>query len=471
MCDHYEELCSGPKPESMHELQADCKRDLGQFYATRLKFSKTCSEHPVLCSQVWRGEKGPREKQEEEEDKKEGADVDEGSKLTFRCSADRCGATGIGAGPRDDDADKPPIVWDEVFPEVVRVGDVEEEDNKLAEEVELVDGEDAGDTSGRSMLVRESERVRLPVHFRPLHAIVERRVRRANTAFLRCRSDNEAQLAAEHAAAVEKGEEAEEPLAMPSPAAVSFEAAREIFKLANYYFSQALCSFPLDGWVTEHVKILQELSQIYRTLVWWEKDPKRIAAMMVRRARMLTPLLEQLNPRVYVAFWRQLSFEAGEMYQEMFELKAHGKKPGSPQSNTVDDDEDDAKSAALDPMQVARANELARKSIKFYDVFVESYHTNKKVPEKIDADNVRVYLTARLNRTRLRTKFCGLGVDENVELHTQSFREYEWILDYGARNPEVRTDENIGMTREIKLCEDMAAMLPAKLSRMAAKRR
>ena len=56
--------------------------------------------------------------------------------------------------------------------------------------------------------------------------------------------------------------------------------------------------------------------------------------------------------------------------------------------------------------------------------------------------------------------------------------EYEEILAYGERNPEVAVDENMAM--ELKLCAEMAAwlspcsprssqaaLLPSKLARMA----
>jgi len=242
----------------------------------------------------------------------------------------------------------------------------------------------------------------------------------------------------------------------------SFESAREIFKLGNHYFGQALGYFVLDGFVTDHVKILQELSQMYRTLCFWERESKRAAAMMTRRVRMITPLLEQLNPNVYVAFWRQLSFEAAEMFQELYDLKACGKRLHGQQ---VDDDEEEE-----DSVKSARINELARKSIKFYGVFIESYHPNNKIPDAIETDHVKVYLTARLNRARFRTHMRGVGVEEQLKFHRAALEEYEWIIAYGARNPEIVTNPDICMGKEMELCQEMVRMLPSKLSRIAKRR-
>lgn len=111
---------------------------------------------------------------------------------------------------------------------------------------------------------------------------------------------------------------------------------------------------------------------MYRTLLYWEQDQRRVGAMCARRIRMLGPLLEQLNPRVYVAFWRQLSFEVAEVFQEMFELKSHGKLPGHRSRGSVDldDSDDESKNSDLTPAKAARCNELASKTIKFYETFI-----------------------------------------------------------------------------------------------------
>jgi len=261
--------------------------------------------------------------------------------------------------------------------------------------------------------------------------------------------------------------EAAKPRRQLSCVGTSFEAARHIFKLANHYFGKSLSHFLLDGWVTEHVRILQEISQMYRTMQFWEEDPKRSAAMLLRRARMLSPLLDVINPKVYVVFWKQMCFEMAEVYQELYELKANGKMPGGPLRSLLDEEDE----ALVDPKKAAQCNDLARKSAAFYGKFVASYHPEGKVPDRIDDDNIRGYLVARLNHARMSTKLQGVSIDDQVDASKLALREYEWILDYGKRNPEVWSKPEIGMAQEMMLCKEMAAMLPSKLSQLAAKRR
>ncbi|CAE6920212.1 unnamed protein product [Symbiodinium natans] len=223
MCERAREIL-GSEPENISELKAECMRDIGNMYATRLKFSRACAERPDAWEEVWRGERKKAE---------ESAGPDEGTKLSFRVAADRV--------ERPPEGGSGPIQWDEVFPEVVHLEDDEAHDNLLAEEHEAADDHD----EDQWLILGPNDRIRLPVHFRLLHAHTQRRIRRANAAFLEQRGPHKA---------VEGEETAVDGAPWPSCVGVSFTAAREIFKLGNHFFAHALDYFLLDGWVTEHVR-------------------------------------------------------------------------------------------------------------------------------------------------------------------------------------------------------------------------
>jgi len=472
MCERCVEIC-GFKPEGIDDLKCECERDLGTLYSTRLKFTKTCTENPELGEHVWRGE---RKRNTAKDDESEPA---EGSRLTFRCSAD-------GGEERPPEGGEGPIFWDATFPEVVFLEDEEAQDNRFTEEtIEKSSGpvspdEPQGDgilASGFLDLGNDI-RVRLPVYFKQLHMHAQRRIVRANAPFLSLRtsggpdgqsgSSNKEGTSVDNLADSSKASTSEK---FPSCAATNFEAVREIFKLANYYMGRALSHFLLDGWVTEHVRILQEMSQIYRTLLYWETNHQRWAAMMTRRVRMLAPLLDVLNPKVYIAFWRQLSLEVAEVLQELYEFKVYKKVPGSQNVTAVgDNDEDEEADTALAVKRAARCNDVARRSIKYYDMFTASYQKDGQDPERIEDENARTYLTVRLNRARIRTKMLGTSLDEQIEANTQALREYEWILDYAKRHPEICTKPDIDMGKEMELCAEMVKMLPSNLSKLAAQR-
>eukprot|EP00746_Dinoflagellata_sp_MGD_P168212 gnl/MRDRNA2_/MRDRNA2_99474_c0_seq1.p1 gnl/MRDRNA2_/MRDRNA2_99474_c0~~gnl/MRDRNA2_/MRDRNA2_99474_c0_seq1.p1 ORF type:complete len:714 (-),score=179.47 gnl/MRDRNA2_/MRDRNA2_99474_c0_seq1:13-2154(-) len=462
MCERCGLLC-GFEPENMKELTAEVQRDLGIMYSCRMKFSKSYVEDPDVCHEVWKGGKKKKEKGEGEA---------KGSKLEFKASTDGCSK-----GKTDG------VVWDDVFPEVVFLEDAENADLKFAEET-IAAGETSNDGKCSLLHLSNGEIVQLPLHFEATHKEVERRIQILNKAFLEVHDGPAPKTASVVIERIKNEEETgtgKDP-SIPSCVAQPFVAARELFKLANNFLVTSLDFFVLDGWVTEHVKVLQELSQVYRTLCFWEEDNSRLCAMVRRRVRMQAPLLEQLNPTVYVAFWRQLSFEVGELYQELYEFKAHGKRPGEYRGLDLDDDSDDEdnkendkdaanKKPKMSKQKAAKVNLLSDQAIECYNKFVDSYLHHGKLPDKIDNDNCRVYLTARMNRARMRTKNVGLSIDQQVENNKLALREYEWILDYAERNPETITHDEIRMAKEIALCQEMVGMLPSKLSRLASRRR
>ncbi|CAK8998401.1 unnamed protein product [Durusdinium trenchii] len=183
-------------------------------------------------------------------------------------------------------------------------------------------------------------------------------------------------------------------------------------------------------------------------------------------AALLCPLLEQLSPKVYVAFWRQLSYSSAEIYQELFELKSKGKMPKhlSGKVSSLDEEEED-----VDVKQAARCNIHVQSSIKYYGIFLDSYQTDGKAPERVEQDHASTYIQAKLNRARLRTKMVGIPMDDQITAHKLALQEYEEILDYGKRNPEV-VEADVNMSTELRLCAEMVALLPSKLARLAKRR-
>ena len=54
------------------------------------------------------------------------------------------------------------------------------------------------------------------------------------------------------------------------------EEAKKIFRLGNTQLKKALKVFVLDGFVTDHIKITQNISQLYKYLIFFENDNGRI---------------------------------------------------------------------------------------------------------------------------------------------------------------------------------------------------
>eukprot|EP00198_Chlamydomonas_reinhardtii_P008976 XP_001698313.1 predicted protein [Chlamydomonas reinhardtii] len=113
-------------------------------------------------------------------------------------------------------------------------------------------------------------------------------------------------------------------LAVPSPDSfpwgasalvTTFEAARELLNTGMPFFKAALAYYQLDGWVTDHVGILMDMSNM--CLAGFEADPGRAAAMHRCRAQLLEPLSGGLNPDHYPGLSRSIDLELAHIYREV----------------------------------------------------------------------------------------------------------------------------------------------------------
>ena len=97
------------------------------------------------------------------------------------------------------------------------------------------------------------------------------------------------------------------------------EQAKILFRLANTQFKKALEFYLMDGYVTEHIEISRDISQLYKYLIEFETDNNRIVAMLERRINLLEPIVSTINHKVYVVQWQELSLELAEIYGELFD--------------------------------------------------------------------------------------------------------------------------------------------------------
>jgi len=84
------------------------------------------------------------------------------------------------------------------------------------------------------------------------------------------------------------------------------EQAKLLFRLGNTQFKKALDYYVLDGFVSEHISISRDISQLYKNLSFFETENNRIFAMIERRISMLEILVKQINPKAYIVQWQVL---------------------------------------------------------------------------------------------------------------------------------------------------------------------
>ena len=77
----------------------------------------------------------------------------------------------------------------------------------------------------------------------------------------------------------------------------------------------------IDGYVTEHVKIQQSVSKLYKQLTVLEDNRERIYALYQRRINLILPLKSELNPQAYGHMMQEFNVELVEIYSELFDLR------------------------------------------------------------------------------------------------------------------------------------------------------
>ena len=206
--------------------------------------------------------------------------------------------------------------------------------------------------------------------------------------------------------------------------------------------------YVLDGHVTNHVEILQDMSQLYKLLSFFDEDFERRCKMHKRRVDMLSEVLIELNPQHYLLVCRQLMFEIAESYSDMIDLKMSiaEESGGAPSMHAV-----------------KKINTLINQSIKFFQSFSDSLKHKGALPEKFDEDTVRPALVAQFYIARLYSKLICADKYGKVENLKKSFDIYQYLVEYCDAHPDMPEKafkDELGVSRE------MARLLPLKMDKI-----
>ena len=82
------------------------------------------------------------------------------------------------------------------------------------------------------------------------------------------------------------------------------EEVNSIFRQLNTQFKKALKYYELDGYVTEYIEIVRDLSRAYRYLMFVEEDGERSMALLERRRELLEYPAKEINPKAYELYWQ-----------------------------------------------------------------------------------------------------------------------------------------------------------------------
>lgn len=232
-----------------------------------------------------------------------------------------------------------------------------------------------------------------------------------------------------------------------------YEAARDVFMAGLRAYTQAHQFYVLDGFVSAHVEVAQDVSQLYHLLCYFESDLSRKCKMYKRRVTLLEPLVRQLNPDVYSNVVRQLCNEVGSVYGSIMEMKMEdarrrGVTPASPDFAAT----------------VGKVNKLALNALTYHRTFLRLFNARgeDRLPDTMDEELHAPYLSARFEVAKLLGRIYTPAIDRACALIDESVGEYrgirEFVERYGVENHE----------EEVRICKEMESLLPIKAARIRA---
>ena len=232
---------------------------------------------------------------------------------------------------------------------------------------------------------------------------------------------------------------------------ITLEEAKTIFRLGNTQLKKALKVFIMDGFVTDHIKISQTISSLYKYLIFFETDNGRIFAMEERRINILEPIYKAINHKVYIMQWQEISLELAEIFCEIFESNYELFR---------------VKQKKMSNKEIEEINGYGKKSIFYYEDII-GYIENEygKESEKKFEDFITI-ITIKSNIARLNSKIIILDdIKKRVDSLKKSLDLYNEVYKLLKGSKDI-FGEKEELTENLRMCEEMIGMLPIKIDKV-----
>jgi len=187
--------------------------------------------------------------------------------------------------------------------------------------------------------------------------------------------------------------------AVPCDLVESYDGARTVFLFGQKHLNIAKEFYTVDHHCSEYVAILQDHSQLFKLVAYFQPDKALSCRMHKRRVDMLSAILQELNPQHYLSMCRQLMFELAETTSEMADHKIV-LASDSPSTHAV-----------------AKINKLLHSAIKYYEKFVATFlDSSGNMPDPVAEEFLRPLLCAKMYSARLHTKLISPDTASQVRL-------------------------------------------------------
>lgn len=230
---------------------------------------------------------------------------------------------------------------------------------------------------------------------------------------------------------------------------LDFNDARPVFLNVQQWLEQAKEYYTLECHASDYISIVQDVSQAYKYLAFFEEHEDRQAKMHKRRIDVLESAVKELNPHYYKSACRQIWFELAETYSDILDIKV---------------DRLQSFNNTLTPQALAKINHLARGSIKNFQLFLDSLEARSSEPgiEEFPDDVMTPALRSYFYLGRLYRKIISLDKTEQLKNTESSINAYKFVIDYCDKYPEATEMMKV----ELSHCKELVTLLEIKIDKL-----
>ncbi|KAJ8676390.1 hypothetical protein QAD02_012177 [Eretmocerus hayati] len=226
---------------------------------------------------------------------------------------------------------------------------------------------------------------------------------------------------------------------------LDFNDAKQVFLNIQKWLNDAKLFYNLETQASDYVQIIQDMSQSYKYLAFFEENEDRQAKMHKRRIDLLEAVVKELNEKYYQSVCQQIWFELGETYSEILDIKLDRLK---------------ATDENPTPQILSKINNLTRSAITNFQNFTNSLNLEKS--SEIPEQTIRPALCAYFHVGRLYNKFITLDKKMMLENVKKSLEAYTFLVSYCEKDSKAAEL----MVEELSVSRDFIKLLPVKISKL-----
>jgi hypothetical protein len=243
-------------------------------------------------------------------------------------------------------------------------------------------------------------------------------------------------------------------------------AARAAFKEGLSAAEQALRYYVLDGFVSDHIEVVQELSALWKTLARFEEDPATRSKIAKRRAEMIEPIVRVLSAKAYRDQWLDLCMELALCHMTMVDAKSGALAESAKVLESTGSGGRDPAQVSAHMQATVKVNQLCLKAAHWFAMWfgvvsagLPAYDARLcpslkvvppltvrapwPVPVLRGEDNIgyrAAYVRNALTAARAFGKIVSVDTETQVKTMAQAVSFYALVIDFAAANAEYREE-------------------------------